>query len=133
MEDNVIVQLVINATNHPYELSKRWNDEDRANTINKCIWDFSYEDFHQKVLKHENAKEIIYDQGIDDNYKKEVEDVLIYLKLKKVKRLILMNEEDMKNPAGDPETIRHYQEVHHHLKMMQKELSLKKGMVMYPF
>jgi DNA primase len=133
MEDNVIVQLVINATNHPYELSKRWNDEDRANTINKGIWDFNYEDFHQKVLKHENAKEIIYDQGIDDNYKKEVEDVLIYLKLKKVKRLILMNEEDMKNPAGDPETIRHYQEVHHHLKMMQKELSLKKGMVMYPF
>jgi hypothetical protein len=44
-----------------------------------------------------------------------------------------MNEEDMKNPAGDPETIRHYQEVHHHLKMMQKELILKKGMVMYPF
>jgi hypothetical protein len=62
-----------------------------------------------------------------------VEDVLIYLKLKKVKRLILMNEEDMKNPSSDGETIKHYQEVHIHLKTMQKELSGKKGTVMYPF
>ena len=133
LQDNAIVQLVINSTNYPYELSKRWNDEDRANTINKNIWNLNYEQFHQQILTQDNAKEIIYYQEADDNYKNEVEDVLIYLKLKKVKRLILMNEEDMKNPSSDPETIKHYQEVHIHLKIMQKELSGKKGTVMYPF
>ncbi|HEX4372221.1 MAG TPA: DNA primase [Puia sp.] len=133
LQDSVIVQLVINSTNYPYELSKRWNDEDRANTINRNIFDLTYEQFHQQILTQENAKEIIYYQSADENYKHEVEDVLIYLKLKKVKRLILMNEEDMKNPSSDAETIKQYQEVHIHLKTMQKELSGKKGTVMYPF
>jgi DNA primase len=133
LQDSVIVQLVINSTNYPYELSKRWNDEDRTNTINKNIFALTYEQFHQQILAQENAKELIYYQQADENYKNEVEDVLIYLKLKKVKRLILMNEEDMKNPSSDAETIRHYQEVHIHLKTMQKELSRKKGTVMYPF
>jgi len=133
LQDSTIVQLVINSTNYPYELSKRWNDEDRANTINKNIFDLTYEQFHQQILTQENAKELIYYQEADENYKNEVEDVLIYLKLKKIKRLILMNEEDIKNPSSDAETIRHYQEVHNHLKTMQKELSGKKGTVMYPF
>jgi DNA primase len=133
LQDSAIVQLVINSTNYPYELSKRWNDEDRANIINKNIFDLTYEQFHQQILTQENAKELIYYQEVDENYKNEVEDVLIYLKLKKVKRLILMNEEDMKNPSSDAETVKHYQEVHIHLKTMQKELSGKKGTVMYPF
>jgi len=133
LPDNEIVQLVINATNYPYEMSVRWNDEDRAHTINKKIWELNYEEFRSQILKEEKANEIIYFLGADENYKNEVEDVLIYLKLKKVKRLILLNEEDMKNPQSDPETIKHYQEVHIHLKQMQQELSGKKGTVVYPF
>ena len=58
---------------------------------------------------------------------------MVYLKLKKIKRLILLNEEDMKKPASTADEIKHYQEVHLHLKQMQIELGRKKGTILYPF
>ncbi|HLX91422.1 MAG TPA: DNA primase [Puia sp.] len=133
LPDNEIVRLVINTTNHPYELSARWNDEDRARTINSKIWEYNYEDFKRQVFQAENAAEVIYSRTVDDNYRSEVEDVMIYLKLKKIKRLIVLNEEDLKNMNADQETIKHYQEVHIHLKALQKELTLRKRTVIYPF
>jgi DNA primase len=127
------VKLVIEATNHPYDLSARWNDEDRAHTVNKRIWDLNYEDFKRQVLSNENAASTIYYKQVDDNYKEEVDDVLVYLKLKKIKRLILLNEEDLKNPSSTSDEIRHYQEVHIHLKQLQIELGKKRGIAFYPF
>jgi len=132
-EDNEIVKLVIESTNHPYELSHRWNDEDRAHTINRNIWDLQYEDFKKKVLHNENASGEIYAFNIDENYKEEADGVMVYLKLKKIKRLILLNEEDLKKNTSTPEEIKHYQEVHLHLKQMQIELGRKKGTIVYPF
>ncbi|MBS1666228.1 MAG: DNA primase [Bacteroidetes bacterium] len=131
--DNDIVKLVIEATNHPYELSVRWNDEDRAHTVNKHIWKLSYEDFKKEVLSPDEASGSIYSRQTDDNYRADVDDVITYLKLKKIKRLILLNEEDIKNPTASMDEIKHYQEVHMHLKKMQIELGRKKGMAFYPF
>jgi DNA primase len=132
-EDSDIVKLVIEATNHPYDLSARWNDEDRAHTVNKRIWDLNYEDFKRQVLSNENSASTIYYKQMDDNYKEEVDDVLLYLKLKKIKRLILLNEEDLKNTSLTRDEIKHYQEVHAHLKQMQISLTRKSGLVAYPF
>ncbi|HLK28233.1 MAG TPA: DNA primase [Puia sp.] len=132
-DDNEIVKLVIESTNHPYELSHRWNDEDRAHTINRTIFGLKYEDFKSKVLYNENSTSEIYSYHTDDNYKEEVDGVLIYLKLKKIKRLILLNEEDLKKSTSTLDEIKHYQEVHMHLKQMQIELGKKKGTIVYPF
>ncbi|HXB44484.1 MAG TPA: DNA primase [Puia sp.] len=130
-EDNEIVKLVIEATNHPYELSARWYDEDRAHTINKKIFGLEYEDYKEQILHNENSNEIVYYRQTDENYKNEVGDSLIYLKLKKIKRLILLNEEDLKNPSLTLDEIKHYQEVHAHLKQMQINLTRKSGLVIY--
>jgi DNA primase len=132
-QDTELVKLVIESTNHPYEISKRWNDEDRAHTVNRRIWDLKYEDFKEQVLKNEHFADTVYSHQTDDNYKGEVDDVLSYLKLKKIKRLILLNEEDLKNASATPEEIRHYQEVHMHLKQLQVELGKRMGLVAYPF
>ncbi len=132
-EDHEIVKLVIEATNHPYEISHRWNDEDRAHTVNRSIWDFKYEEFKKRVLYNENASGEVYSLSTDENYKQEADGVLIYLKLKKIKRLILLNEEDLKKPASTIDEIKHYQEVHMHLKLMQIELGKKTGTIVYPF
>jgi DNA primase len=132
-EDNEIVKLVIESTNHPYELSHRWNDEDRAHTINRTIWDLKYEDFKMKVLHNENAASEVYAHHADENYKQETDGVMVYLKLKKIKRLILLNEEDLKKATSTLNEIKHYQEVHLHLKQMQMELGKKKGTIVYPF
>ncbi len=132
-EDNEIVKLVIESTNHPYEVSHRWNDEDRAHSINHSIWDLKYEDFKSKVLYNENSRNEIYSYNTDDNYKDDVDGVLIYLKLKKIKRLILLNEEDLKKASSTMDEIKHYQEVHMHLKQMQIELAKRKGTILYPF
>ncbi len=132
-EDNEIVKLVIDATNHPYELSLRWNDEDRAHTVNKRIWNLNYEDFKRQILDNKDSSDTIYHHQLDENYKDEVDDALVYLKLKKIKRLILLNEEDMKNPLSTTDQIKHYQEVHIHLKQLHIELGKKKGNAIYPF
>ncbi|MBS1947632.1 MAG: DNA primase [Bacteroidetes bacterium] len=132
-EDSEIVKLVIESTNHPYELSHRWNDEDRAHTINKAIWELKYEEFSSKVLYNKNAASEVFLYNVEDNYRDEADGVMVYLKLKKIKRLILLNEEDLKKPTSTAEEIKHFQEVHMHLKQMQIELGNRKGTIVYPF
>jgi DNA primase len=132
-EDNEIVKLVIESTNHPYELSHRWNDEDRAHKINKEIFLFEYEDYAKKILRNKNSKEFIFYKEEDENYKNDVESVLVYLKQKQIRKLINLNEQDLKNPLLTKEEWEHYHEVHLHLKQMQIELGKKRGTVVYPF
>ncbi len=132
-DDSEIVKLVIESTNHPYELSHRWYDEDRAHSINREIWKLNYENFRKKVMQSDNSAEEIYSRNSTEQYKEDVEAVLVYLKLKKIKRLMLLNEEDLKKPNSSSEEIKHFQEVHSHLKQMQIELTKKKGTVLYPF
>ena len=132
-EDSEIVKLVIESTNHPYELSHRWYDEDRAHSINREIWKLNYENFRNKVMQDDKGGAGVYSRNFSEQYKADVEAVLVYLKLKKIKRLMLLNEEDLKKPNSTAEEIKHFQEVHSHLKLMQIELTKKKGTVLYPF
>ncbi|MEO6453203.1 MAG: DNA primase [Ginsengibacter sp.] len=130
--NNEISKLVIESTNYPYELSKKWNEKERTNKINKRIFNLNYEEFMSQIIHNENADEIIYLHDVNETYKDEVEDVLIYLKLQKLKRMILVNENDLETDTNS-EKIREYMDTHLHLKNMQMELSKKKKIVIYPF
>ena len=131
-EDKDVVNLVIETTNHPYDLSPKWFEDEQKNKVVNRIQRLSYEDFMNEIMDSSDPEKMVYYHQIDENYKNEVEDVLIYLKLKKIKRLIVKNEEELKLANGD-DTMLLIHQTHIHLKEIQMALGRKKGIVYYPF
>ncbi len=131
-ENSEMVQLAIETTNHPYELSPKWFEDEKKNAVIDRIQRLSYEDFMEQVVNNADNDQSVYLDYIDSNYKDEVEDVLIYLKLKKVKRLIIRNEKDY-NSVTSNEDLSLVMKTHMHLKGIQKALGEKKQIVYYPF
>jgi DNA primase len=132
VEDNEIVNLIIESTNYPYELSQKWFEEEKKAKVISRIDKLSYEDFMREIIHNQDEDNPIYYHKIDGNYKNEVEDALIYFKLKKIKRLILANDEDLRT-TSDHDQILHFLDTHLYLKNAQMELGKKKGIVIYPF
>jgi DNA primase len=124
--NNELVSTIITLTNFPYEESKKWYEGELATKVNKRIWTLNYEDFMKEVINNENSNEIIYVHEIDKNYKDEVDTVLVYIKIRKVNRMISQNQ-------IIPEKLEVFQNSHIHLKEIQKELGSKIGNVIFPF
>jgi DNA primase len=122
-----VVKLVIETTNHPYELSQKWVKEEKKAKATSKIKAISYEDFMKEIMSEDDPDKMVYYHELDENYKNEVDDALIYLKLKKLKRMIKINDADT-TQNGDI-----YHQVHIQLKEMQIALGRKKGIVYYPF
>lgn len=127
-DNNEVSKLIIESTNHPYELSKKWTEGGRTNKVDHRIFELSYEDFVSEVINNENPDNVIYVHNIDENFHQEVESVLIYLKLRKLKRLILLNEA---NPGSID--VKTFLDTHLFLKDQQMELGKKLQMVYFPF
>jgi DNA primase len=65
-----------------------------------------------------------------DLYKEEVRSCMVYLKLKKVKRLILENQRDLENKVSDEDLIIMLH-THKHLKQVEMDLMKKVGTVIF--
>ena len=64
----------------------------------------------------------------EDRTNIEVESALSYLKLRKIKRMLLENQLDLEK-KHTPEEYRHLTQTHDHLKQMEREISNKLGAV----
>ena len=131
-EDQEISKTTIAVTNFPYEHSKKWVEHLSSGGVNKKIWDLGYKDFLNKVLVNGEINHAIYDAHEESDYKHIVEDVLIFLKLRKLKKLISLNQKDLEQQHPEHEVMTLLQ-THMHLKQIQRELGQKKGLVVYPF
>lgn len=72
-----------------------------------------------------------FDRGVptrEDQYITETRSCINYLKLKKVKRLIIDNQKDLENNP-DPTMLKTLMETHQHLKMLEIEMARKSGIV----
>jgi DNA primase len=98
-EDQELSQLVVSIMDFPYELSPNWKDH-----------------YEGKIFSRE------------DLYKEEVLSTLSYLKLRKIKRLIDMNQKDLEQSHSAEEQIIFIQ-THQHLKKMERELLESAGTV----
>lgn len=121
------------------ELYKVWYDEGMEPTAKNFLY---HEDLELSTLvvsimdmSHElspNWKDH-YDGKIftrDDLYKEEVISSLNYLKLRKIKRMIDMNQRDMEKPHNADEQISLIQ-THQHLKEMEMQLTRQLGTVIF--
>ena len=66
----------------------------------------------------------------EDLYKEEVISTLTYLKIRKIKRLIIENQKDLEK-AASPEDQLNLLQTHQHLKQMEIELTRDYGTVIY--
>jgi len=91
-EDQHLSSLVVSILHFPYELSPNWKEH-----------------YEGKIASREEL------------YREEVMSTLNYLKLRKIKRLIEMNQRDLEKSRNTEEQLV-YMQTHQHLKNMEKEL-----------
>ena len=97
--DQQLSTLMVSIMDFPYELSDKWKSE-----------------FEMPVPTRE------------DTYREEVLSTMNYLKLRKIKRLIAQNQQDLERPHTSEEQLMLIQ-THQHLKQMERELLQQTGTV----
>ncbi len=98
-EDQTLSALVVSIMDFPYELSQNWNEH-----------------FDGKILTR------------DDLYREETLSVINYLKLRKIKRMIIENQQDLELPHTVEEQMVLLQ-THQHLKQLEATLTKQVGTV----
>jgi len=120
--------LAVSLLNFPYEESPRWKRELSHSTgYQKTLFQQDDKAF-LNTLKHENEEELLNYLNIGkDNTLEEVASAVNYLKLRKIKRLLLQNQADLEKAL--PTELGTLLSTHVHLKQLEMELTKKMGTV----
>jgi DNA primase len=126
--DQDLSTLAVSLLNFPFEVSMHWKRELSQSTgYQKSLFEQDYKSF-LNTLKKENENVLMsYLKIGKDNTHEEVESAINYLKLRKIKRLLLQNQSDLEK--ADPSQQGTLFLAHKHLKQMEMELSKKLGSV----
>jgi DNA primase len=98
-EDQTLSTLVVSIMDFPYELSEKWKTE-----------------FEMPVITREQV------------YREEVKSTASYLKLRKIKRMIIQNQQDLEKSTNAEEQFV-YMQTHQHLKQLEQEIVKQSGTV----
>jgi DNA primase len=130
-EDHSLSTLAVSVLQKKDDESPKWRSEMSQNAgYQKSFFNSSYEDFMAVI--HNTGKKPINDylKISEDKYQYDVDKVITYINLKKVKRLLLENQHDLQNmqyAEGFKEVI----QTHNYLKNLEMELSKKLGSVIF--
>lgn len=126
--DPVLSTLSVSLLDFPYEESIHWKRELSQSTgYQKTLFEQDYKTFLNLLKKENDAALLDYLNIGKDNTMEEVESAVNYLKLRKVKRLLLQNQADLEK--ADPSQQATLFLTHQHLKQMEMELTRKMGSV----
>ena len=124
-----ISSLSVSLLSFPHEESIRWKrDFSHSSGFQKALFTQSFEDF-ARVAASGNDEDLTKFSKIDEdktNY--EIESAINYVRLRKIKKLLLENQLDMEKPHTTEE-YNNLQDTHDHLKKMEKEIAIKLGSV----
>ncbi len=127
--DSKLSTLAVSLLNFPYEESDHWRQEYSQSTgYQDSLFQQSYEDFIQSLAKGNEEKLIRFSKIDEDRTNEAVQSAVNYLKLRKVKRMLLENQSDMEKEHSAEEYNMLIQ-THDHLKKMEIELTKKMGTV----
>lgn len=126
--DTVISTLAVSLAAFPYQESEHWKRELASSAgFQKKLFRNAYESFIY-TLRPENEEQLLNYLNIQkDTTQEQVQSAINYLKLRKVKRLLLQNQADLEKAL--PEEQQTLMLTHIHLKSMEIELSRKLGSV----
>ncbi|MFN2457198.1 MAG: DNA primase [Chitinophagaceae bacterium] len=126
--DSALSSLAVSLLNFPYEESIRWKTEFSDSTgYQKKLFEQGYHEFIKTITKGNEEKLMSYLNMESDKTTEEIESAINYLKLRKIKKILLQNQADMENASeADYNTL---YGTHQVLKDMEVELSKKLGSV----
>jgi len=126
--DSSLSTLAVSLLNFPYEESIHWKRELSQSTgYQKSLFEQDYKSFLQTIKKENEAMLMSYLKMGRDNTIEEVESAVNYLKLRKIKRLLLQNQSDLEKAEPAHQSTLFL--THQHLKQMEMELTRKLGTV----
>lgn len=127
--DPQISTLAVSLLHLPHEESLHWKREFSQSTgYQSHLFNQSYEAFIRTVARDNDQELMRYLKMDEDRTNEEVDSAVNYLKLRKVKRMLLENQVDMEKPHSVAE-LEILTRTHEHLKKMEMELSRKLGSV----
>jgi DNA primase len=127
--DPQLSAFAVSLLNMPYEQSDHWRREFSQSTgYQPQLFGLDYEAF-MKTIARENADTLMgYLKAEEQRSNEAVASALRYLKLRKIKRMLLENQQDMEKEK-DPEEFRTLHQTHEHLKKMEVALTRSNGTV----
>lgn len=126
--DNNLSTFAVSLFNFRYQQSPRWkSDKNQAAGYQERLFKQDYKTFMRAVDKNNSGELEKYLKMEEDKSHEEVLSAITYLKLKKVKKLLLQNQADMEK-ASPTEQMTLFL-THHHLKQIEMELTSKLGSV----
>ncbi len=127
--DTKLSALAVSLLNFPYEESDHWRkDFSQSSGYQKNLFEQSYEDFIKTIAPDNDERLMGFLKIDEDKTNDEVDSVVNYLKLRKIKRMLLENQLDMEKQHS-PEEYSMLHQTHEHLKQMEMELTKKMGAV----
>lgn len=128
-QDQELSTLAVSLLQFQHEQSNRWKEQLSQSTgYQKSLFHQDYKGF-LNALKPGNEEQLMKFLKIEeDKTMDEVDSAINYLKLRKIKRMLLQNQADMEKTA-DSEQLMTFFRTHQHLKEMEMELSKKIGSV----
>ena len=127
--DTELSALAVSLLNFPYEESDHWKKKDSGNGgYQQRLFTQSYEDFMQMLSPDNDDKLMKFLKIDEDRTNEQVHSAINYLKLRKIKRMLLENQQDMEKGHTSEEYAMLHQ-THQHLKQMEIELVQALGTV----
>jgi len=113
----------------PYEESERWKKEFSQNSgYQPKLFEKTFEEFMHTISPNEDDQLLSYLNAEEDRTPEAIQSAIHYLKLRKIKRMLLENHADMEKPHN-AEELRVLLQTHEHLKQMERELGKTAGTV----
>jgi DNA primase len=127
-QDKDLSTLAVSLMHFPYEQSDHWKRELSQSTgYQQALFQQDYKGFLNSIKPGNEEQLMKYLKMEEDKTMYEVESAINYLKLRKIKRMLLQNQVDMEK--SDPAQQTTLFQTHQHLKQMEMELSKKIGSV----
>ncbi|MFT4095241.1 MAG: DNA primase [Niabella sp.] len=127
--DKTISAFTVSLLNYPYEESPKWLDKIGENMgYQRALFSQSYEGFIRTVAQGNQSDLNKFKLISEDRTKDKVISAVRYLKLKKIKRLLLQNQQDMEADKSY-EKFPEFHFIHKSLKDMEREITDQLGTV----
>jgi DNA primase len=126
--DPSVSTLAVSLLQFPYEQSPRWKrDFSRSSGFQKSLFEQDAKSFYATISPDNEEGLTQFLKIGSDNTVDQVDSAINYLKLRKIKRLLLQNHADLEH--AEPSKITSLMLTHQHLKQLEMELTKKLGTV----
>jgi DNA primase len=127
--DQLISTFAVSLLQFPHEESSRWRqDFSQTQGYQSSLFEKEYDDFISTLSPEKKEELLDFLQSEEDKSPEAIRSAIHYLKLRKVKRMLLENQKDLENERNENE-INVMLQTHEHLKKVERSLAATVGSV----